>query len=47
MHKSLALHPHIERGFCRALEVNFELYNIGIGEENQGQEQVQGSTHPV
>ena len=47
MHIPLALDYHIERGICRALEADFALHNIGIGEENRGQEQGQGSTHPV
>ena len=45
MHRPLAWHKRLKRGFCRALEVNFELYNIGIREGNQVQGQ--GSTHPI
>ena len=47
MHLPLALHSHIERGICRALEADFASHNIGIREENRGQEQEQGLTHPA
>ena len=47
MHRPIALHYHIERGFCRALEADCALYNIGIRGENQGQDQGQGLTHPA
>ena len=47
MLRPIALYYHIERKMCRALEANFTLCNMGIGEGNQGQVQGQGSTHPV
>ena len=47
MHTPLALYSHIERGNYRAYEADFALHNVEFGEENRGQEQEQGSTHPT